>query len=57
VILNALAKDYSDRAYNYRIYAVGINPSSARSARASRSNTTIIEERQKRINREGSAAN
>jgi hypothetical protein len=57
VILNALAKDYSDRAHNYQIKAVGINPSSARSVRASRSNTTIIEERRKRTNREGSAAN
>jgi hypothetical protein len=57
VILNALAKDYSDQAYNYRIIAIGINPRGARSVRAGRSNTTIIEERRKRTNREGSAAN
>jgi hypothetical protein len=57
VILNALVKDYSDRAHNYRIIAVGINPRGARRVRASRSNTTIIEERRKRTNREGSAAN
>jgi hypothetical protein len=36
---------------------VGINPGGARSARAGRSNTTIMEERRKRTNREGSAAN